>query len=436
MIDGIKTGNIIAIKESDLDWYVSANERTGEVKEVKVANSNGLTFIQKSQRVYLKGSLHMFFNEGKHNHNNFSFASLRSVITELHSKYGINPQTTPIENLEFGVNVELPYAVDKILNSLVMHKSEPFNKFVRGQGLECNHTQYSIKIYDKGKQHNLKQNLLRVEIKVVRMAYFASQGVKIKFLSDLLKIENLKDLSNILVQTISDVILTDVELLKNPALSEEDRLIIANGSNHKYWRSIKPKSSNYILGNKDPDFNRRRKSYHKELKRFKETNNRFGGSLNSDIVKRVEHKCSELIVTDIRDNFTDPKGVKGTTLPLVYSVNLSSSKKECLVTGYDISMQKPESRFLNVTGIRYYQDNFPDIYLALEENYLTDKWENAPANIKHKKIAHLIRSKVYTPRNHYKKMMDNRGPMLFDDTPYYSELLKKSFSICSNQRDI
>lgn len=439
MIDGIKTGNINISIQKELDWTISVNEKTGEVKTIKTAECQGLLFIDKGNRVYLKGSLHKYFNNGQHNYNDFAFNDLANTIDQLKTRFGIDPNTTLLENVEFGVNIELPFTPDRVINSLVLHKGEPFNKFTKGRGVECNHAQYFIKVYNKGQQFNLKKNLLRVEVKVIKMQYFQGQKIAIKTIGDLLNTETLQALGELLTRTVNEILFTDTRLISSPNLTDPERLTIANGSNPNYWNGLKPNSEQFKQGNKDPEYKRQRKNFYKELDRFEKLLNKYKSELKTDIVSKVGDKFTNLLNKNGRighhkrgDKFTDLNGAKGTNLPLVYSVSLShpletdsTNIKICPVTGLDISMQNVKSRFLSLRGLKWYSENETVIFQQLEKR-LTQRWKNATFATQLKEIAHSIRNEYFNPKNNYTRDTTKRGAKLFDDTPYYSENLKKS----------
>ncbi|MBK6821528.1 MAG: hypothetical protein IPG87_00430 [Saprospiraceae bacterium] len=50
--------------------------------------------IFKNGAVYLKGSLHVFWNDGIHNYNDFGIEGLKTVLKELETKFGIIPEKT------------------------------------------------------------------------------------------------------------------------------------------------------------------------------------------------------------------------------------------------------------------------------------------------------------------------------------------------------
>ena len=353
MIDGIKTKNIVIPSQTELDWTLSVIEKTGETKNAKIAEYNGLKFIDKCNRVYIKGSLHKYHNNGLHNYNDFTLSDLQNVVKDLETRFGLLPENVALENVEFGVNIELPFNPNRVLTNLIMHKSEPFNRFQTGKGIECNHSQYFIKIYDKGAQYGLKKNLLRLEIKAFKMAYFQENGLHISKLSDLLIRENLLSLGEILKRTINEILFTDIKVQNNEGLTDKERLIIANGSNANYWHSLKPDSKSFTNGNHSPDYKRQRKHYYRELNTFEKTLDKYGSELKPLVVQKIGDKLTDLLPKvefsePIKkgDNLTEPQHVEGTNLHLVYNVSLSDTKqRQCLICGKDISDRKSNAKF-------------------------------------------------------------------------------------------
>lgn len=441
MIDGIKLNinNKVAT-----DWIIKTNEETGEILPNKTALLQGFVIVQKGNRVTLKGSLHKYHNNGLHNYNDFTFEQLVNGINDLKRKYNIDPETSFLENVEFGVNIETPFDPEYILNNVVIHKGEPFKRFPKGLGVECEHAQFFIKIYDKGAQFNISGNLLRVEVKVIKMAYFKSQNLNLVNLADLTNRDLLNSLGELLTKTVNEILFTNIDLLNNSSISEADRLILSNGSNPNYWNNLKPNSTKFELGNTDPAYKRERKKYYRELAKFEKLLTKYDNGLKTLIVERVRDKFTDLLnktgrigQPKKRDKFTDPEQKikriehpkeenepdKGTKLPLVYSVSLSP--RYCPITHLDISMQKPNSKFLSIAGIKHYYVTQPIIYKELEKR-LTDKWKFNPVEVQIREIAHSIRNEYYNPKHNYKRDSNKRGAKLFDDTPYFSDRLKDS----------
>jgi hypothetical protein len=97
--------------------------------------------------------------------------------------------------------------------------------------------QYTVKIYDKGFQNNLPYNLMRFELRFLKMQKL--NGIRtLADLSDLDKIHNL--FLRLLLEAWDNVLLNDCSIdLKRPGLKQGQREILKNGGNPKYWERLK-----------------------------------------------------------------------------------------------------------------------------------------------------------------------------------------------------
>lgn len=117
MIDGVKFEVSINPKEwlnnRYLEFFCYTSTKTGEqMDNTLVAKHKGLKFFIIKSKKYkgkyyceVRGSLHKYFNNGKHNTNDFTIKDLKTVINDLHKKFNINPKTAILRNVEFGVNI-------------------------------------------------------------------------------------------------------------------------------------------------------------------------------------------------------------------------------------------------------------------------------------------------------------------------------------------
>lgn len=177
-------------------FHQQADVRTSKMLgNTSIAKYKGLVFsITKSvkheniQYCVVRGSLHKYWNNGKHNANDFTFSELKKVITELSEKFGINTETTEIRNIEFGVNINTPVPVKQVLKDLVAYNSYTFGTLTvdkKRVGKTINQQRTTLKIYDKGLQFDKGKNLLRVEVSIKKMKYL--EKYKIKTLADCLE---------------------------------------------------------------------------------------------------------------------------------------------------------------------------------------------------------------------------------------------------------
>jgi hypothetical protein len=148
-----------------IDAYGELQAYTAEFKGFKIKSStNGYTVI--------KGSLHKFINDGKHNHNDFSIVGLKNVIILLGKELNLKAEIAILSNLEFGVNIKTEFNPNRLLEDLIRYKDKRFNLMSvqgTGNGRTCSYKQYEVKIYNKGLQYNVSTQLLRIEKKIIRM---------------------------------------------------------------------------------------------------------------------------------------------------------------------------------------------------------------------------------------------------------------------------
>lgn len=309
MIDFIKldiSQSINRVTNNELlSFYRRVDADTGECKDYRAAeHKNWLLKLKKERYLSLEGSLHKFFNDGNHNHNDFGNTEIVSTITNLTNILGFDPQTAILHNLEFGVNIEVPFnPKDFLQNQIINFKGQPKakNSAVKGKGfmVEFEQTSYLIKFYDKGSQYNLSKRILRFEIRTKRMAFVKSTGVKT--LADLTDITKLRKLIPLLLEAFDDLLIFDKA--DENRLSADDLVIYLHGINADYWVQLKPERQ--IAGvfnqkHRNPEYNIQQKKYYSERKKFidmLEKNN-----LNETkhlLSKLIEEKCNQLIPQSI-----------------------------------------------------------------------------------------------------------------------------------------
>ena len=263
MIDGIKS------------TMVKTNIDTPEMKY------NGLSFRQNKFQLHtMTGSLHYFHNAGKHNADDLKFTDFMDVLKQLQYELSINPHITPVNGFEFGVNVKLPTAPDRVLKCIILYGN---NVGQRKPGyLEFPFDNYRLKVYNKSaipRGNEFKNdNLLRVEVAIKRMKHLKGK-VYIKRLSDLLDLHVWKRLEQILIETFSECLIIDVPKTNLDALSDKDLLRYKDFINPLYWDDLRA--------------NKRR--YYNKKKQCNEFINRIGGNdLKENLITLIRNKCREL----------------------------------------------------------------------------------------------------------------------------------------------
>lgn len=278
-----------------LDFGQTIKVNTGEIVEFPVCAKYGdLDIIIKSESfTEVKGSLHKQFTGGL-NWDNFNFENVNDVVVTMCNDLGLMPDNCRIVNLEFGVNVILPFSPEHLLKRLIsFKKGESFSvmKTQTGKkiGFKCFQTQYGVKIYDKKYQYKLSENVIRFEVKVTTMEFLNP----ICKLSDLLQIETFRQLQRRLIEIFDFVLITD-QSIQETQLNATEKKIFYKGVNPKFWETLH-----------DTD----RKKYFYYLKRFKKLQNKYGTENYHSILRELIVLKSNVLLknSDVLSNFSFQK---------------------------------------------------------------------------------------------------------------------------------
>ena len=379
-----------------LEFWSEFSEQTSEVRHSKEATLENLTFEFKSESYCeLRGSLHQFAHKGK-NYTDFSFVELTDTLYRLRDEFGINLEQSRLQNLEVGVNIaDLPLSPRKFERTLFMHKGEPFSrtKKYRGKviGVECVHTQYRIKIYDKAKQCGLPYPLHRIEIHYNKMYVLNNKGITT--LSDLLNSENLEKLTNDLSNKFDEVLMIEPELCLK-VLNDKERRKLIHYENPLYWDQLSASNFKY-----------HRRQYSALISKY------VDNPLQQRVSKLLKGKAANLLLADrkILPELTEVQNANTTLNNTLYkgvlpynrrdedSTESNTLKKEietgegrpkatgkCKITGRDISDQRAGSKFVSAKKIGYEEahqlrnlDSNPRNPLRYKVNRLEEEHTNA-----------------------------------------------------------
>lgn len=312
MIDYIRSMNLnidpsTILNNKLLRFPQLIDPKTGEIiNRNRYAAYKGLRFtVSTDGNLRLSGSLHMYKNNGEHNHDDFIYADLVDVVQELNKEFGIDPWRVSINNIEIGVNIQLPYSADRFIDSLVTHSYLQFipqieyNKHYS----QVKYDQYHIKIYNKGKQYKLKKNLLRFEIKIVRMAKLKAYGIS--ELIDILDYDKLYSLKDLLLDVFKDIIFFD-STIDTEQTEDSSKELLRNGSNPNYWKVYKDKTGSNAS---------------KGLRRYQSLVRKYGTQNHHEVADLISQKWEQLlgkkeeairVLTEFQKKLSDP-GIRDLT---------------------------------------------------------------------------------------------------------------------------
>jgi hypothetical protein len=351
MFDGIK----IMIKDGVTDRKLLNNsyldfrctqKDTGEVPTASErANNKGYNYKETDYkklniRVYytgtviIAGSLHYFYNDGLHNHNQYTLEDVSLTLIKLYNELGIEPKTARIQSLEFGVNLLTNPTL--FIENLVTHKINSFNKFdipnSNGKRTPTKGKQFGLKIYDKGlhfREFTDKQ-ILRFEYKCQKMEKISKHHPI--YLSDLIKPDIINRCGELLKQAFRD--LTIKEPVNIKGLNTKEKELYLKGSNPNYWSTL-TKQTRY---RKRDAFNQLLDLYSTD--RIKEKTHQIFIETLQNIINPADQ--TGYLLTDFK---------KPIRLPFDSLDNMSISNHSgfntmnCITCGRDISNQKVGSKY-------------------------------------------------------------------------------------------
>lgn len=386
------------------------HKESGELKDVHHKTFKNMFLSKFDNRLEISGSLHYLFNNGLHNANDFTFADCITTIENLCSRFGLVPDYCNVNNLEFGVNFETPGNVSDVVKSLRFHNKNQFTKYPNLAECYFAGTSYfGVKAYNKTLNFPefAPPNLMRFEGKTRQSKYLQSKGIKT--LSDLLKPTIYDLLSNLLLSEWKNVLIFDKRTKKGRKFCNTD-----------FWLEI-------LEINHRNTFVNVKKRYYKIL---------GAKGLQNLIYKRIYDKLNDLkpcaVSTSLQPGTpkpTEPQNVLNSLNSLVQIptiVKLESDKPNhwetirlCDVTKLNISMQKPNSKYLCFGGLKYYNEMEPETYQRLKEKYLTfEKWGlSLPDQFYY--ISHNVRNEYFNEIHNRKR---------FEQRNYHNQQLQFNFN--------
>lgn len=418
MIDFIKM-NISYILESDLlnnpliDWKRKFNISTGELEYPITGKYYNMDIIINPKRKEMSGSLHKLTNEIKkgqnQNYDDFNFDDLKETINHIKDVFNFNLDKTIIENLECGLNINTHHKPETILykNLIVWSDMEPSkNKTFDGKGkyIEFEKSQYSVKIYDKGKQSHRTEHILRFEYKSIKNEYIKKIGIRT--FNDLLDKAKIQLVLNHLYESFDMSIIVDdlnPETIRNP----RDRQIFVKGINPKSWSTF----DNDSKGRKSKE--RFKKALNEILEKY--NLNTIKKEIESELREKGEYllKCHKM--TDIQQTKDDLLECHTLTNISTMSVHCSDWSEntemsqidtyiygqfvtscKCIITGIDISHQTTNRKYLLESSIKEMRETSPETFMKLEREYRPQKKNIISYVDVCKEIAHRIRRKYQT----------------------------------------
>ena len=233
-------------------YYHSNSEVLLSDKETIVSKEirqyKGILFEFTNELLYIRFKPHYYFNDNKHNANDFSVYKCIDILKEFCDVFRVDATKLSIINIEFGVNILLPKNLIDVKDFLVCLLYHGKNEFYTDRKyLYCrfSHTMNSsgkantykmIKCYAKGIQfpEHTDINTLRFEVKSNRRNYIKSLGIE--NLSMLLDVKTYDVLSKTIIKEFDELLIIDEET--KPQLSKKLYVKYQKMLNPLFWRKL------------------------------------------------------------------------------------------------------------------------------------------------------------------------------------------------------
>lgn len=224
---------------------------TGEVKEAYLYKN--MTITPAGTGFVLAGSLHKYRSIikdiatsaqiDKHqgfNGDLFTLQDITDTITHLCGVLDISPHVCTLQNIEIGVNNVVTFAPFDFLKGVLYHRND-YSPTIKhgGNYIQFEHNEYYIKLYNKGRQYELSNEVIRVEIKVMKMRKLIEAGINISTLADINQ-STLKQAFDLLYNEFNEVIYYDYNL-KTDGLTEAKQRKVLEYQNKTFWEGLTKK---------------------------------------------------------------------------------------------------------------------------------------------------------------------------------------------------
>lgn len=315
---------------------------TSEVKKETYIFKN-MVIEPRTDGVLLSGSLHKLHSQlnnlatpnnvtkyGGFNGYTFTLDKITESINALCEVLDVCPSVCVLQNIEIGLNNRITFDPKQFLNGILFHRNN-FDYTVKHNGnyVQFDHSEYYLKLYNKGKQYEMPYEVIRVEVKVVKMRKLHAQGIELYTLNDINE-TTLRQAFEVLYSEFSELVYYDLTT-RTDQMKEKDKAYTLRLQNKAYWKSLT------------------RKQKKKERDKLQKMIMEFSDNLKGQIQSKMHDELREILEgqkTQKGYKFTDPqKTKKGTNSPFKYRV------KTCPTSLFEIPLTEEEKEYLKKSDL-------------------------------------------------------------------------------------
>lgn len=237
-----------------IDFYQNRRFRPLLVAEYKGLHFERYEYIngegENISETFVRGSLHKYDNDGKHNADSYTLQRHIEVLRRLEKEFGIIPNKTTIHHIEISTLFNVSYSIKNIVDNILLHrtrgaKPERYNYLKMATPSiykVAKHKQYQIKCYCKSLQYNLDSNLFRFELKYSTMERL--NGIGFKTLDQTINLKYIKLLHYELLKRWNETLLYDWTIDKK-LLQPKERIALKDYCNAAYWINLSSDQRHY-----------------------------------------------------------------------------------------------------------------------------------------------------------------------------------------------
>ncbi|RZL69051.1 MAG: hypothetical protein EOO93_02680 [Pedobacter sp.] len=192
--------------------------------------------IQGIKAPYYRGNR----NDKGFNGNIFTLNDFNNARIHLEYLFACKADQMIFQGVEFGVNINTPFAVNSYLQGLLYHRNIEFEFNYNKNYYVAKHNYFTLKLYNKSAQYKIDdKNIFRAEIKILKTEEIKLKKVGMVTLGDINEL-TLKKALDMLIMRFDEVVYYDYTI--NPEqLKDKDKLYLNHYSNPRYWiYEVKP----------------------------------------------------------------------------------------------------------------------------------------------------------------------------------------------------
>lgn len=361
-------------------------------KETKIYKGILFCFYTKYLEVLFRP--HYYFNDNKHNANDFPVNECIKVIQEFIDLLDIDEVgKLKVVNLEFGVNVIPEMKIEDLITFITYHHK---NDFKTDRQLSYSKKSYTptksgkenkykvIKAYAKGLQfpEYTDRNTFRFEVKSKKSRYI--NKLEISSITDLLNPQIYNRLATELLKEFSEVLILDSNTGFNNLTPKEKQVLKGYLNTHTWYKILQNSRNNF--------------GYHKNkryLPLLKKTEKDIHKELKQTIVEKIQTLKSSAYsppMKKLKISAYSPNYIRGK--------RTKTELRICPVTRLSINMQKEDSFLLSNSGLKELQQTNLAMFNFLKDQLLTGNPNQYERNI-YSMISKQIRNRYFNNLSKY-----------------------------------